>query len=356
MEKCFNTAGICVPGKHYMADVSEKVIQIAEMIDAGNYFTINRARQYGKTTMFYLLSKYLKKQYVVISISFEYADEIFKDYSVFVEGLTELIDNSLEQINVNEEIRREFSEKRASAVPLHEFSKRITRLVKNLDQKVVLMIDEVDKSTDNQIFLSFLGMLRNKYLSMQMGTDSSFHSVVLAGVYDVKNLKLKLRPEEERKYNSPWNVAVDFNIDMSLSTDEIASMLMEYESDHNTGMEIEKIADSIHAYTSGYPFLVSKICQMIDQANAPEWTENAVRDAVKQMLSGTNTLFNDLIKNLENDREFRSFTGRVLFSSDSIPYRLSNPQIAKGIMSLNHGRQIKQGWMCRFFMEPRKKL
>ena len=26
------------------------------------------------------------------------------------------------------------------------------------------MIDEVDKSSNNQLFLSFLGMLRNKYL------------------------------------------------------------------------------------------------------------------------------------------------------------------------------------------------
>ncbi len=28
----------------------------------------------------------------------------------------------------------------------------------------------------------------------------------LAGVYDIKNLKLKLRPESEHQYNSPWNI------------------------------------------------------------------------------------------------------------------------------------------------------
>ena len=54
------------------------------------------------------------------------------------------------------------------------------------------MIDEVDKSSDNQIFLSFLGLLREKYLKWQQGKDETFQSVILAGVYDVKTLKLKL--------------------------------------------------------------------------------------------------------------------------------------------------------------------
>ena len=77
------------------------------------------------------------------------------------------------------------------------------------------MIDEVDKSSDNQIFLSFLGLLREKYLRWQQGKDETFQSVILVGVYDVKNLKLKLHPQEETKYNSPWNIAVDFQMDMS---------------------------------------------------------------------------------------------------------------------------------------------
>jgi hypothetical protein len=74
------------------------------------------------------------------------------------------------------------------------------------------MIDEVDKSSNNQLFLSFLGMLRDKFLLRNMGKDKTFHSVTLAGVHDVKSLKI--RPDEEQKYNSPWNIAADFDIDM----------------------------------------------------------------------------------------------------------------------------------------------
>ena len=42
----------------------------------------------------------------------------------------------------------------------------------------------------------------------------------------------------ESKENSPWNIAVDFDIDMSLSKIGIQGMLNEYEHDHHTGMDV----------------------------------------------------------------------------------------------------------------------
>ena len=48
--KRFNTTAVCIPSKHYMVDLSERVREIKKLVDAGKYFTINRARQYGKTT------------------------------------------------------------------------------------------------------------------------------------------------------------------------------------------------------------------------------------------------------------------------------------------------------------------
>jgi len=68
------------------------------------------------------------------------------------------------------------------------------------------------------------------------------------------------------KENSPWNIVVDFTIDMSLSENGIKGMLDEYEQDHHTGMDTESIAKTIRAYTNGYPFLVSRICQLLDHA------------------------------------------------------------------------------------------
>ena len=63
MAKKFCTTGTCIPEKNYMVDLSNRIQQIInQYIESGQYFTINRARQYGKTTLLYLLEKELRKQ------------------------------------------------------------------------------------------------------------------------------------------------------------------------------------------------------------------------------------------------------------------------------------------------------
>ena len=52
-----------------------------------------------------------------------------------------------------------------------------------------------------------------------------FQSVILAGVYDVRNISRKIRPEEDHKENSPWNIAADFLVEMNFSVKDIEGML-----------------------------------------------------------------------------------------------------------------------------------
>lgn len=165
----------------------------------------------------------------------------------------------------------------------------------------------------------------------------TFKSVILAGVYDVKNLKVKLRPEEERKYNSPWNVAVDFPIDMSLSVSEICSMLRDYQKDRGIAFETETAAGEIYRYTSGYPFLVSLVCLWVDERlpesmeTAERWSVEGIHAAVREILKSTNTLFDDVIKNIENNEKFKRFIEGILLEGRQIPYKLSNPEINLGV-------------------------
>lgn len=252
-----------------MVDITGRIQAIiAGYIRKNKYFVINRARQYGKTTLLYGLEERLKAEYLVLSLSFEAADEYFQSSYALAEGLVMDIADCLRSQNVPEEIINSWSAPVSERFPMRELGKRITRLCQSCDRRSVLIIDEVDKSSDNQVFLSFLGLLRAKYLEQQKKRDMTFQSVILAGVYDIKNLKLKLHPDQEPKYNSPWNIAADFRIDMSFSEEETASMLTEYESDHGTGMDIALISRLIYAYTSGYPYLVSRICQLTDECIA----------------------------------------------------------------------------------------
>ncbi|MCP4132792.1 MAG: AAA family ATPase, partial [bacterium] len=179
-------------------------------------------------------------------------------------------------------------------------SELITILVEKSNKPIVMMIDEVDKSTNNQLFLSFLGMLRDKYLLRNEGEDETFHSVILAGVHDVKNMKIKVRPDEEQKINSPWNIAVDFDIDLAFSAVEIETMLVDYSNEKKITMDIPAIAEELYYFTSGYPFLVSKLCYIIDtyiiEESDTTWNTGYVDRAVDRITREENTNFDSLIK------------------------------------------------------------
>jgi len=327
--KKFNIAGLCVPKKHYMVDICNKIKEIKKIVDDGEYFTINRARQYGKTTTMFMLQKELTNEYTVISTSFEgIGGDIFKEEKEFSSRVLKIFSDDMRF--VDKEIEEEIKKANQNITSIEDLSNAITELCLKSKKKIILMIDEVDKSSDNQMFLHFIGMLRNKYLDRNAEKDYTFHSVILAGVHDVKNLKLKLRPDEERKYNSPWNIAVDFNIDLSFNSKEIATMLVEYEKDNNTGMNIESLSEEIHSYTSGYPFLVSKLCKLMDENLDKNFTSEGLQEAMKLIIKEKNTLFDDLIKNIENNRDLYDTVYDIVIEGKEKSYNVYSYE--KGIM------------------------
>ena len=253
--KSFNTTGLCIPSKHYMVDTTNNINEIVKLIEQEKYFTINRSRQYGKTTTLFGIENALKDKYEIISISFEsFGKEPFSSNVAFVSAFLDECADAFAFSNISAEDEAMWGDKSEldEKNPIRWLSRKITALCRKY--QIILMIDEMDKCSENQVFLDFLGMLRDKYLNREKGKDFTFKSVILAGVYDVKNLKLKLRPNEERKYNSPWNIAVDFNLDMSFHPEEIATMLSDYENDAHTGMDVEKVSRAVYYYTNGYPF------------------------------------------------------------------------------------------------------
>ena len=277
MSRTFNITADCKPSLHYMVDITDRLEQIKKMIDAGQYFTINRARQYGKTTILRALAKYLVQDYVVVS-------------------------------------------------------------------------------------LDFLSQLRGYYIDRDV--TPAFQSVILAGVYDIKNIKRKIRSDEDHKNNSPWNmregneenesllsfddcprdhkepapydIAAKFRVDMSFSQKDITGMLEEYEKDYHTGMDIDTMAGLIYDYTAGYPYLVSWLCKCIDEdisgsRDFPDrrsaWTKAGFLEAEKLLLNDKNTLFESLVNKLTDYPELKDVLYELLFTGKAIPYNPLNKYI-----------------------------
>ena len=308
-----------------MVDITERLEIIGKMVAQGDYFCINRGRQYGKTTTLEALNGSLASEYTVFRLSFEgVSPESFASLptisAFFLKsllfnvrfGLTTLDDAALQILEKTVEGKDSIADM--------DFAYAIPMLCKANNKPIVILIDEVDQAGNYESFLLFLGVLRKMYLNR--ASLPTFQSVILAGVYDIKNLKLKMRSEDEHQYNSPWNIAVPFIVDMSLSADGIKGMLDEYESDHHKGIDTTAVASWIREYTSGYPFLVSRLCQLMDERD--DWSHEGFLNAVKALLNERNTLFDDMIKKIEQFPDLKSMLKDHLFSGESRKYNPLN--------------------------------
>ncbi len=338
MKKSFNITGVCFPHIHYVADTSEKLRQIMEMVQRGDYFVINRPRQYGKSTMLYNIGGATNQLegFLQISMNFQGLDSKWHESDeAFTEMFLSQIKDSFEF--QSEELFHFITEKQVEISDMNSLSRFITRLVHHSKKKLVLIIDEVDACSDFAPFLRFLGMLRTKYLARFSPQHATFQSVVLAGVHDIKTLKYKLRNPEETKYESPWNIAADFDVRMSFNSKETASMLEEYSLAEGVKMNIGGVADRLYFYTSGYPFLVSALCKIIAEKLTSKkvkkvWSLEDIESAVKLLLREPNTNFESLIKNLEINSNLYDLVHEVLVDSAKINYNIDNPLIHKGVL------------------------
>ena len=151
--KSFNTTAVCIPSKHYMVDISERISEIKRLIDEGKYFTINRARQYGKTTTLNELEHCLAEEYDVISIDFQdMTDADFKSESNFVKGLSKVFCDTRDNMDIP--IAMEYYDRFQNLVEtesdktLRDVFHIFDRWCKANDKPIVLIIDEVDTATN----------------------------------------------------------------------------------------------------------------------------------------------------------------------------------------------------------------
>jgi hypothetical protein len=329
MKKEFNTTGNCFEQEHYMMNDSRRFAAIFELVERGKYFVINRPRQYGKTTMLFALLSHLYKseEYLPIKMDFQglplaandsepvFSQQFWKDLAAAVAW----IDVPLSKQLLSFEAVYNFS----------DLSNRITQIKTVTPKKLVLLIDEVDASSNYDVFLRFLAMLRDKYLKRQF--ESTFHSIVLAGVHDIKSLKFKLRNPEDTQTNSPWNVAVDFEVVMEFYPNEIAYMLRQYSEAEGVTMDFDTIAERLYYHTSGYPFLISKLCKNIAEDILPKkenkivWTLEDVETSVRLLLRERNTNFDSISKNLENNEALKDLVSAILLEGRNMPFNVNEP-------------------------------
>lgn len=109
-------------------------------------------------------------------------------------------------------------------------------------------------------------------------------------------------------------------------------MLEEYSRERGVIMNCLEMAEQIYFYTSGHPFLVSKLCKVIDEnfEEDQDWEYLGIEKAVKQTLQERNTNFESLIKNLENETALYQMIYDLLLAGVQKTYNLDHPLIQLG--------------------------
>ena len=188
-KKRFNITGLCVPERHYMVDLSSRLREIRELVDEGAYFVINRARQYGKTTILHAMAKAMADSYFVIRLDFQVlGGASYKDENTFSRAFAscfvkaaELYDKNLAKEHSMIGQLRDAEEKEDSYFDLQRLFQILKEFCRSAEKPVVMMVDEIDSAQNNQVFLDFLAQMRNCYLEREAVGAPAFQSVIWQG-------------------------------------------------------------------------------------------------------------------------------------------------------------------------------
>lgn len=97
------------------------------------------------------------------------------------------------------------------------------------------------------------------------------------------------------------------------------------------------MSQELYAYTSGQPYLVSRLCQLLDNQKTDgtenkAWTRNGLLEAVRNLVKESNSLFDDMAKKVKDYSKLKRLLYDILFCGRSIPYNLGTELVSIGTM------------------------
>ena len=160
MKRRFNVTGSCDPQRHYMVRLDDRLKKIKEdYVDYGNYFVINRGRQYGKTTTLKALAKYLSGDYIVFSLDFQQmSTSTFADDTTFVKGFVNRLLIALKRMFFEDKekiVERLAALKEHNDAGMDDLFECISSICELCSRPIVLIIDEVDSEHNSHMLNAF---------------------------------------------------------------------------------------------------------------------------------------------------------------------------------------------------------
>lgn len=286
----FNIFGPVDPRYHYHVNRVVVKAAIRQKVEKGRYFTLNAARQTGKTTLFREVMAELEASgdYFGILLSFEtlrgYTRETF--YYWLQQKLIETWEQAypadpetlawLKQLNLQEQ---------------NSFGQLLRQLSQRLNKVGLLIIDEFD-AIGGELAEPMLAVFREMYLNRTYPTYQALQSIILVGVQNI--------PALLGGSQSPFNIADQYEVPY-FTAEETTALLSQHTTE--TGQPFAPdLVETVYHETEGQPFLINRLGQLLTQQIVPNRSEMITSQHLKQALV-------DLLA--ENNIHFASLTAKA---------------------------------------------
>jgi len=304
MNRFFNTAGPCVPGKHYLLDASERLLEVVELIRREQYFVIHAARQSGKTTLL-----------IDLEATLEAAGGHHAVYCS-LEGMQSVADPLQGIPAVVERLRMTIARHRAlapcaSGLPSDGgrwavlLLDAITMLAEASEKPLVLLFDEVDCLAEGTL-ISFLRQIRDGFVNRGRGTPFP-SSVALVGMRNIRDYKAQIRPGGATLGSaSPFNIASEALTLKNFTEAEVGDLYAQHTADTGQVFPPEAVARAFH-WSQGQPWLVNALArEVVDKMLGMDYAkpvDAAMFDtAAERLILRRDTHIDSLVERLREER------------------------------------------------------
>ncbi|MBU0566574.1 AAA-like domain-containing protein [bacterium] len=365
MARFFNTAGPCKPENHYTVDPLPRLPDVRGMIEEGAYFVLHAPRQTGKTTYLYALMNQLNYEgkYTALTVNIQAAasgrdaDHAMMIAASDIYRQTRFYLPETEQPEPLEKLDQEMLSR-------EQLQGYLSRWAENNPKPIVLFIDEADSLLDDL----FLALLRQLRAGFELRPKGFPHSIALVGLRDVRDYKIRIRPQQESLgTGSPFNIKTE-SLFMDVFTPSEVEVLLDMHTAETEQVFSRQVREEIYRLSQGQPWLTNALAnQIVRKVLGNDYSQTitlahvvqAREDLIQRRDTHLDSLIDKLREPVVKDVAEAIIGGEVLVSdrlNDSIAYvqdlglitRKSPIKFANPIYAEIVPRVLNYGWELSF--------
>ena len=256
----FNTEGPVRPDKHYAIQPLDRVNvdEFLDLIRAERYFVLHAPRQTGKTSVLIALRDLLNSGEVghfrCVNVNVEVGQVARDDTARGIRAILGSLAENAQELGDGYP-GSVWQDVLASMGPESALNVLLARWCRADPTPLVLLVDEIDSLVGDTL-LSMLRQLRAGYEKRPEGFPQS---VVLCGVRDIRDYRIRSSAGEVIAGGSPFNVAAK-SLRMGDFTEAETRALMAQHTEE-TGQRFSAAAqEAVWTQTRGQPWLVNALC------------------------------------------------------------------------------------------------